>query len=125
MPALDGGRILLLEDEVSIGMVVQKFLAAAGAADVVHAHTAEDALDLIRYIDLDAAVLDVRLPGGTTSYDVAVALTELGVAIVFHSGYEPIEFAASFPNAVFCGKLNKPGQLVEALVQAQKNLEVV
>lgn len=122
MPGLDGGRVLLLEDEVFIAIAIRKFLAAAGAIDIFQAHTAEDALDLVKSTDLDAAVLDVSLAGGT-SFDVATELTEQGVAIVFHSGQESCEFADAFPKAVFCAKLDGPGLLVEALVQAKKNLE--
>ena len=122
MPGLDGGRVLLLEDEVFIATAIRKFLSAAGAKDVLQVENAEDAFNVIEDSDVDAAVLDIRLKRGT-SYDVAEALTRKGVAIVFHSGIDPFEFADAFPDAVCCAKADGPAHLVESLVQAKKNLE--
>jgi len=122
-PVLDGGTILLLEDEAFIGMAIREFLTAAGAEEVHHAFTVEDALVLIEDVDFSAAILDVRLPGGSSCYDAAVELAKTDVAIVFHSGHVQIEFLESFPNAVFCGKPASPSKLIDALAEARKNLE--
>ena len=122
---LDGGTILLLEDEAFIGMAIREFLIAAGVDDVLHAFTVEDAHALMRSNTFDAAILDVRLPGGSNCYDIAVELAKHDVAIVFHSGHVQVEFLESFPNAVFCGKPASPAKLVDALARAQENLKVV
>ena len=120
-PELDGGTILLLEDEAFIGMAIREFLSAAGAAEVVHAFTVKDALDHLKNYNFDAAILDVRLPEGSC-YDVAVALAKLEVALVFHSGHVQVDFLKSFPNAVFCGKPAGPAKLIDALSQAKRNI---
>ena len=119
-PTLDGENILLLEDEAFVGMAIREFLLAAGAVDVAHAYSAEAALERIRETQFDAAVLDVRLPGGTC-YDVAVELTKRNVALVFHSGFE-VEFRAAFPNAIVCGKPASAAELIDAIVRAKKHL---
>lgn len=120
-PALDGGRVLVLEDEVFVSRAIQKFLTAAGATDVLEAANTEDALDMIKDSKLDAAVLDIHLKRGTC-FDVAAVLADRGVPFVFHSGNDPYEFAKEFPDAVCCAKLDGPANLVESLLQARKNL---
>lgn len=122
---LDGGCYLLLEDEAFIGMAIRELLMAAGAQDVQHAFNVEDAFELIKSNSFVAAILDVRLPGGTSCYDVAVELAKRDVAIVFHSGHVQVDFAESFPMAVFCGKPASPTKLLDALDEARRNLSTV
>lgn len=117
-PTLDGATILLLEDEAVIGMAIREFLLAAGAVEVVHAYSAESALERTKEYSFDAAVLDVRLPDGTC-FDVAVDLNKLGVALVFHSGHE-VDFRDSFPHAIVCSKPATATQLINAVGRAQK-----
>ncbi len=119
---LKGGTILLLEDEAFIGMAIREFLIAAGAKDVLHAFTIDEANALIAENEFDAAILDVRLPGGTSCFDIAVDLAKREIAIVFHSGHVQVEFLEAFPNAVFCGKPASPAKLIAALTEAQGKL---
>lgn len=117
-PTLDGETILLLEDEAFIGMAIREFLLAAGAVEVVHAYSSESAFERMKEYSFDAAVLDVRLPGGTC-YEVAQELTKRNVALVFHSGHE-VDFQAAFPNAIVCGKPATAAQLINAIERARK-----
>lgn len=65
-------RILVVDDEQTLARSLQRGLSAEGfAVDV--AHDGVRALELIRYGDYDAVVLDVMLPG-RSGYDVVTAL---------------------------------------------------
>ena len=79
-------RVLIVEDEPLISMMLEDFLDAldhevAGAADSVSA-----ALELVGQGGIDAAILDVNLRGGEQSWPVADALAEAGVPFVLATG---------------------------------------
>ena len=81
-----GKRILIVEDEPLIAMMLEDFLDAldhqiAGIADNVAA-----ALDLIGQGGCDGAILDVNLRGGETSWPVADRLAEAGIPFVIATG---------------------------------------
>ncbi|WP_284251349.1 response regulator transcription factor [Litorihabitans aurantiacus] len=65
-------RILVVDDERTLARSIQRGLVAEGfAVDV--AHDGERGLELARFGDYDAIVLDVMLPG-RSGYDVVTAL---------------------------------------------------
>jgi DNA-binding response OmpR family regulator len=79
-------RILIVEDEPLIAMMLEDFLDAldrqvAGSADNV-----ADALALIGQGGIDAAILDVNLRGGETSWPIAEALAAAGVPFLLATG---------------------------------------
>ncbi|MDH7970788.1 response regulator [Sphingomonas sp. AR_OL41] len=79
-------RILLVEDEPLIAMMLEDFLEVlektlAGTADTVAA-----ALELIAAGGIDAAILDVNLRGGEQSWPIADALAAQGIPFVFATG---------------------------------------
>jgi len=84
---LVGRRILVVEDEMMIAMLVEDMLAELGCSVVGPAHALEAALTLARTEQgLDAALLDVNL-GGQPVFAVADALREKGVPAIFSTGY--------------------------------------
>ena len=84
---LVGRRILVVEDEMMIAMLVEDMLSELGCAVVGPAHALDAALDLARTEQgLDAALLDVNL-GGQPVFAVADALREKGVPAIFSTGY--------------------------------------
>ena len=84
---LVGRRILVVEDEMMISMLVEDMLAELGCAVVGPAHALDAALELARTeFGLDAALLDVNL-GGQPVFAVADALREKGVPAIFSTGY--------------------------------------
>jgi CheY-like chemotaxis protein len=86
-PALAGRRILVVEDEMMIAMLVEDMLADLGCVVVGPAHAFDTAMALARTeIGLDCAVLDVNL-GGQPVFGVADALREKGVPAIFSTGY--------------------------------------
>jgi DNA-binding response OmpR family regulator len=79
-------RILIVEDEPLIAMMLEDFLDAldhqvAGTADSV-----DRALECVAAGGIDAAIIDVNLRGGETSWPVADALDEAGVPFLIATG---------------------------------------
>jgi DNA-binding response OmpR family regulator len=79
-------RILIVEDEPLIAMMLEDFLDAldkqvAGTADCVAA-----ALPIVEAGEVDAAILDVNLRGGETSWPIADALAAKGVPFLIATG---------------------------------------
>jgi CheY-like chemotaxis protein len=85
--SFSGRRILVVEDEMMIAMLVEDMLSELGCAVVGPAHALDTALELARTeLGLDAAVLDVNLAGESV-FAVADALREKGVPAIFSTGY--------------------------------------
>lgn len=84
--ALLEGRVLLVEDNVLIGMEAEYQLQDLGAQEIDMAGNVAAALDLINTHDYSFAVLDINL-GNETSQKVAEALSQRGVRYVFTTGY--------------------------------------
>jgi CheY-like chemotaxis protein len=85
--ALVGRRVLVVEDEMMIAMLVEDMLAELGCSVVGPAHALDAALDLARTeLGLDAALLDVNL-GGQSVFAVADTLRAKGVPAIFSTGY--------------------------------------
>jgi CheY-like chemotaxis protein len=84
---LSGRRILVIEDEMMVAMLLKDFLADLGCTVLGPAARVEQALAMIEAAGaLDAAVLDINL-NGQKSYPVADALAARGVPFVFATGY--------------------------------------
>jgi DNA-binding response OmpR family regulator len=90
--ALKGKRILLVEDEALVAMLVEDELLDAGAHIVGTASSVAEALRMIEVAmgdgGISAAVLDLNLDGELV-WPVANALDELGVQFLFETGYAP------------------------------------
>lgn len=84
---LRGKRVLVLEDEPIIAMLIAELIEAAGGeADCISALSGAGAV-LARGLP-DFALLDINIHG-QTSFDLARQLTELAVPVIFASGYGP------------------------------------
>jgi len=84
---LQGKRVLVLEDEPLIAMVLVDILEQAGCTVVGPAHDAEQAAKLIAEDAIDVAVLDVNLGSGRTSASIADFLRGAGTPFIFATGY--------------------------------------
>ncbi len=81
-----GKRVLVVEDELMIRMLLQDMLADLGYTLAGEAGRIEEALALAREGEFDVAILDVNLNGQPISPVVEV-LIERGVPFVFATGY--------------------------------------
>jgi DNA-binding response OmpR family regulator len=91
-------RILVVEDEVLIALDIGQILAEAGFDVVGPANSAAQALDLMKHIGCEAAVLDVNL-GSKTSERVALELKKRGRPFVALSGYSHDQHPTAFSDA--------------------------
>lgn len=82
-----GCRVLIVEDEYFIASDLRRALHAAGATVLGPVGDLGSALRMVESEALDIGLLDVNL-GGEASYPVAEALTELGVPLLFLTGYD-------------------------------------
>jgi len=88
-------RILVVEDEAIVAMLLEDMLAELGYEVVGPVTRLDRALDLARGAAIDAAVLDVNLNGRDT-YAVADALSARAIPFVFATGYGAKELAERF-----------------------------
>lgn len=79
-------RILIVEDEPLIAMMLEDFLDVLGKEPAGTADSVAGALPLIAAGGIDAAILDVNLRGGEKSWPVADALAQAGVPFVLATG---------------------------------------
>ena len=82
---LSGRRILVVEDEMLVVMMIEDMLADLGCKLVTSAATVDQALALINAQVFDAAMLDVNL-NGNDSHPVAEALSARGVPFIYSTG---------------------------------------
>ncbi len=83
---LAGCRILVVEDDCLVGMIVKDMLEEAGAEVMGPVPGLGQALALAEEGGIDAAVLDVNLGEGETSFPLADRLAALGVPFLFATG---------------------------------------
>jgi CheY-like chemotaxis protein len=83
---MSGPSILVVEDEPLIAMMLEDFFDLLGYRLVASCDRVADALDHVRRGDFDAALLDVNLRDGETSWPVADALREAGRPFVLATG---------------------------------------
>lgn len=83
---LFGRRVLVVEDEMLVLMLIEDMLADLGCDSVTTASTVDQALAAIDAHTFDAAMLDMNL-NGHKSYPVADALDVRGVPFFFATGY--------------------------------------
>jgi CheY-like chemotaxis protein len=84
--ARHGHRILVVEDETAIAVMIERGLSELGYAVVGPVSKLSDAIVLATTAELDAAVLDVTIRGGKV-YPVADILRARGIPFVLASGY--------------------------------------
>lgn len=79
-------RILVVEDELMIRMLLEDMLGELGHTIAAAAARIDEALEAAKTADFDLAILDVNLNGEPIS-PVADALVARGVPFVFATGY--------------------------------------
>jgi len=100
-------RVLVVEDEIMIRMLLEDMLEDLGYEVVAAAGTLDEALGLARQADVDLAILDVNL-NGSPVYPVADALTARKVPFMFSTGYGEQGLPEGYRD---CQLLQKPFQL--------------
>ena len=86
IPDLAGLRVLVVEDEMMVSMLIEDMLEDLGCKVVGPASRLEEAIELANTVELDCAVLDVNL-GGQPIFPLADILRAKGVPFAFATGY--------------------------------------
>lgn len=80
-------RVLVLEDDPLIAMMLVDILERAGCTVAGPSYDVAQALALVGDKNIDVAILDVNLGAGITSAPVADELAKLGIPFIFATGY--------------------------------------
>jgi DNA-binding response OmpR family regulator len=107
-------RILIVEDEPLIALILEEVLIDAGFAIAGVAGKLDKALALVESDACDAAVVDANLVGVSAS-PVAIALAARGLPYIVMSGYSPDQMRGEYPRAIFLSKPCRPELLLETL----------
>jgi CheY-like chemotaxis protein len=91
---LAGLRVLIIEDESMVAMLLEDSLAEIGCEVVGIASRFNDAVEKAKSLAFDIAILDVNLNGRHT-FSIADSLAERGVAFVVATGYGATSLPAS------------------------------
>lgn len=86
MAELAGLRVLLVEDEGGVALLLEGMLEDLGCEIVASVARMSRAFEAARTLSFDFAVLDVNV-AGETSFDLARELLAKGAPFVFSTGY--------------------------------------
>ncbi len=117
MDTLKARRVLIVEDEALVAMLVEEMLTDLGFEVVGPAMRLQRALQLARQEDFDVAVLDVNL-ANEQSFPVAEALRERGIPFIFATGYGSKGLTETFRDSITLQKPFEARQLEQALSRA-------
>jgi len=110
-------RDLVVEDEAIISILVEDVVNEFGSEVVGPVAKIQDALDLARHAELDAAILDINL-GGAVIFPVADVLRERGIPFIFATDYGATSLPLRFRDRP---ALQKPFDF-EALAKALRKI---
>lgn len=111
-------RVLVVEDESLIAMLVEDGLETLGYEVVGPVGTVDAALRIVEQTPFDLALLDINL-GGKQSFPIAEALESRGIPYVFLTGYDRSSLPLAFQHRF---GLQKPFRM-SALQQALEKLQ--
>ena len=115
MALLDDGKILIVENDPTIGLDLRATLMAAGATPVGPANSVDGAFALIADHAIDAAILDIRLYQDELVFPVADTLQALRVPYVFASGRSTALMPLRHGDRPFFDKPFRAEEIVKAL----------
>lgn len=114
---LRGKRVLVVEDESLVSMLIEGFLEDIGCTVAGVAGRLEEAATLAETLALDLAVLDINLDG-SPSYPIAEMLGRRGIPFVLATGYGGTALPVRLQSAHVLTKPFTRDQLEAALAAA-------
>ncbi|MFC3079835.1 response regulator [Phenylobacterium terrae] len=114
---LQGLRVLVVEDEGPVAMLIEDMLEDLGCTVVGSAASVEAAMRLVDAGGYDVALLDVNIAGGSV-LPVAEALRRRGAPYAIASGYGPAGVPDSLRGAPIIQKPFRSADLEAVLGQA-------
>jgi CheY-like chemotaxis protein len=113
---LSGRRVLVVEDEMLVLLMIEDMLADLGCESVIAAASIKQALASIDAQTFDVAMLDMNLNGDKT-YSVADALAARGVPFVFSTGYSAHSMRSGYGDQLVLKKPFRHRELGEILTR--------
>ena len=120
---LDGMSVLIIEDEVIIGMMLLKEIERAGATSVRSVTSVADALKEIESGIADVAIVDSKLADGSAA-DLVAALELRSMRYVVVSGYEKANLPKGLKSAPFVPKPVSVPLLIETIQRVTRSSAV-
>ncbi|HYS49941.1 MAG TPA: response regulator [Xanthobacteraceae bacterium] len=114
-----GLRVLVVEDEVMISMLVEDMLTELGHHVVAQATSLAEAASLAAQADFDAALLDVNLNGERVDA-IAETLAKRGKPFAFTTGYGERGIPLDFKDRPLLPKPYQMDQLNEILTRVMR-----
>jgi CheY-like chemotaxis protein len=114
---LSNRKILVVEDEMMIAMLIEDMLDEFGCKLVGPATNVPRALELIARENVEIAVLDLNLDGQNT-YAIADALQQKNVPFIFATGYGSTGLRQEYGNRPVLQKPFQARDLENALAEA-------
>lgn len=114
MAKMSGTRVLLVEDEALVALMVEDMLEELGLEVVASAAHVKRACELATTTSFDLAVLDVNLAGEQV-FPVARILRDRRIPFLFSTGYGTPPVEEEFRDAPSIGKPFSIDQLKEQL----------
>ena len=115
--ALEGVKVLVVEDETIVAMLLEQMLEELSCEVVGVAGQVAAAAELARSTDADVAILDMNLAGQRVD-PVAEALAERNVPFIFASGYGEDGLTAAWRGRPVLPKPFRLDQLRDVLISA-------
>jgi two-component SAPR family response regulator len=119
---LAGLRVLIVEDESMVIMLLQDTLADIGCEVIGLASRFHEAMDKAKSLSFDVAVLDFNLDGAQT-FSIAEEIAKRGIGYVFSTGYEARSLPDSVNRAQIVQKPFRRQDLERALRAALKGID--
>ena len=116
-PVLSGLRVLVVEDDALIAMLLEDLLDEFGCQVVGPAATIGEALNLIEAATIDVALLDLNLGHGQTTYHLADVLGSQGVPFAFVTGLDALSLQNPYETSPTLQKPFRPADLERILTQ--------
>ena len=115
-----GGKVLVLEDEMLIAMLIEDMLMDLGFAVVGPVASVEKAMSMAREENLQWAILDVNV-SNALSFPVADILRERRIPFIFATGYGSHGLDHRFKDAVVLQKPFMQAEFERAISQMLHN----
>lgn len=110
-------RILIVEDEALVAMMLEDVVADLGHQVVATAGQLTNALECARTLEIDLAILDLNLNGQRT-HELAPILAARGVPFVFATGYGAAGVDPAWSHVPVLQKPFQPRELEAAIARA-------
>lgn len=110
-------RILIVEDEFLVAMLLEDLLLEMGYSAVTCIARLDKALQFVGKAPINIAILDVNLDGDR-SYPVAEILRRRGIPFIFATGYGVDGVIGEFRNERVLQKPYDPEELKQAIDEA-------